>query len=343
MAIADGTSYELLGSQVKDLVQNIKARAYDRDLIGATGSSAGTRGLAPTPAAGDQGKFLRGDGTWANVPLGTPPHIIMDIQSPSNDVHQNLWVLPTNQVAMSNFAFMDDNYNTLSVSDVYNLYASANGQLEVEIVCDGDYVKTTRNVWATGHNNTEFHVEISDTFDLWSDKKSIPIKDDTPDSGNPKIGVTFLFYNYGGQDEARINKFAVNPLYIYMNKFDAMNWSNWYGSMGGPMYQDTYLDFGSALSGNNSLNDLLNTTTFETVLYEGILAGVPIYFSFVSDGMSQTAQVPTYRPSIASLTDVQDSTFVGTPTPTFELHQNSGNYKRCIMHFASGSWSGTFI
>ncbi len=31
----------------------------------ATSSAAGTAGLVPAPAAGDNGKFLRGDGTWA--------------------------------------------------------------------------------------------------------------------------------------------------------------------------------------------------------------------------------------------------------------------------------------
>lgn len=34
---------------------------------GATASAAGTSGLVPAPAAGDQGKYLRGDGTY-----GTP-------------------------------------------------------------------------------------------------------------------------------------------------------------------------------------------------------------------------------------------------------------------------------
>lgn len=33
---------------------------------GATASAAGTAGSVPAPAAGDQGKFLRGDGTWQN-------------------------------------------------------------------------------------------------------------------------------------------------------------------------------------------------------------------------------------------------------------------------------------
>jgi len=36
-------------------------------MTGASAGSAGTKGLVPAPAAGDQGKFLRGDGTWAEA------------------------------------------------------------------------------------------------------------------------------------------------------------------------------------------------------------------------------------------------------------------------------------
>lgn len=37
------------------------------DMTGASASSAGAHGLVPAPAAGDHEKFLKGDGTWANV------------------------------------------------------------------------------------------------------------------------------------------------------------------------------------------------------------------------------------------------------------------------------------
>lgn len=37
------------------------------DFTGATSSSAGTHGLVPAPAAGDQGKVLHGDGTWKDA------------------------------------------------------------------------------------------------------------------------------------------------------------------------------------------------------------------------------------------------------------------------------------
>ena len=37
------------------------------DLVGATSTKAGTHGLVPAPAAGDQNKFLMANGTWADV------------------------------------------------------------------------------------------------------------------------------------------------------------------------------------------------------------------------------------------------------------------------------------
>lgn len=38
------------------------------DMVGATSSTAGVHGLVPAPAAGDNTKFLGGDGTWKDVP-----------------------------------------------------------------------------------------------------------------------------------------------------------------------------------------------------------------------------------------------------------------------------------
>ena len=40
-------------------------------MSGATSSDAGTSGLVPAPAAGDQGKYLRGDGNWETPPNTT--------------------------------------------------------------------------------------------------------------------------------------------------------------------------------------------------------------------------------------------------------------------------------
>ena len=39
-------------------------------MIGATADTAGSAGLVPAPQAGDQNKFLRGDGKWVEVSTG---------------------------------------------------------------------------------------------------------------------------------------------------------------------------------------------------------------------------------------------------------------------------------
>lgn len=41
------------------------------NFTGATAGDAGASGLVPAPAAGDQGKFLQGDGTWTNPTMPT--------------------------------------------------------------------------------------------------------------------------------------------------------------------------------------------------------------------------------------------------------------------------------
>lgn len=67
MAIDNDTSYELTGAQIKDLAQKIRNKADDNTFVGAGTSVAGSRGLVPAPAAGDNSKFLKGDGTWQSL------------------------------------------------------------------------------------------------------------------------------------------------------------------------------------------------------------------------------------------------------------------------------------
>ena len=46
----------------------LAAQQAATDMTGATANDDGTHGLVPAPLAGEQSKFLRGDGTWQNVP-----------------------------------------------------------------------------------------------------------------------------------------------------------------------------------------------------------------------------------------------------------------------------------
>ena len=70
MAIDDNTSYELTGAQVKDLAAKIKAKADDNIFVGATSAAPGSKGIVPAPQAGDDTKFLSGDGTWQTIGKG---------------------------------------------------------------------------------------------------------------------------------------------------------------------------------------------------------------------------------------------------------------------------------
>ena len=52
-------------STITGLQAALDGKAANSDMTGATSSAAGTHGLVPAPAAGNQAKYLRGDGTWS--------------------------------------------------------------------------------------------------------------------------------------------------------------------------------------------------------------------------------------------------------------------------------------
>lgn len=60
-----GPVWEIIGETTPEI----------NEMIGATASTAGTAGLVPAPAAGDQGKVLTGDGSWSEVEEYTDEYI----------------------------------------------------------------------------------------------------------------------------------------------------------------------------------------------------------------------------------------------------------------------------
>lgn len=52
------------------------------DFTGANGTTAGTKGSVPAPAAADNVKYLKGDGTWATIPSGFAGFDISDGKNP---------------------------------------------------------------------------------------------------------------------------------------------------------------------------------------------------------------------------------------------------------------------
>lgn len=66
LLVYNGTTAQWENKPISEVLASIV-----EGMTGATASTAGTAGLVPAPAAGDQNKFLKGDGTWAEVPGAT--------------------------------------------------------------------------------------------------------------------------------------------------------------------------------------------------------------------------------------------------------------------------------
>ena len=61
---------------LKNKLDNVSTSIPEYDtMAGATSSAAGSAGLVPAPAAGDQDSFLKGDGTWEAVSAITTDEI----------------------------------------------------------------------------------------------------------------------------------------------------------------------------------------------------------------------------------------------------------------------------
>jgi len=60
--------YDTSASAKKKTLWSSLVSAVTAVFTGASASTAGTKGTVPAPAAGDEGKFLKGNGTWANPP-----------------------------------------------------------------------------------------------------------------------------------------------------------------------------------------------------------------------------------------------------------------------------------
>lgn len=67
-------------------------------MTGATASTAGASGLVPVPAAGDQDKFLKGNGTWARIDIPTFNTDIFSLDSDQNITLQGYHLASVGQV-----------------------------------------------------------------------------------------------------------------------------------------------------------------------------------------------------------------------------------------------------
>ena len=131
----DGTTYAIPsggGGSVDDVqVDNVSVVdqngvAHIDTMAGAGASSAGTKGLVPAPASGDNEKFLAGDGTWKTPQSGSQTlDGLTDVELTSPSVGQALlfdgteWVNGTPSGGASSIATLTDvDLNNLSNGQV---------------------------------------------------------------------------------------------------------------------------------------------------------------------------------------------------------------------------------
>ena len=76
---------ETAADAIKEVAETIPGQ-----MTGATGQDAGTGGTVPAPAAGDQTKFLRGDGAWA-TPSASGAAFRVSTSSPLAS-NQMIWI-----------------------------------------------------------------------------------------------------------------------------------------------------------------------------------------------------------------------------------------------------------
>lgn len=123
MAIDDNTSYELTGAQVKDLANKIKAKAADNIFVGATSAAPGSKGLVPAPQAGDDTKFLSGDGTWKTVSGGgTTVHKLY--MSTSNRVGGYVPYGSPVGISAGTYYIGDDNHTQLTWGEIAEMISN---------------------------------------------------------------------------------------------------------------------------------------------------------------------------------------------------------------------------
>ena len=88
---------------------------------GATASEAGKQGIVPKPAAGDQGKFLKGDGTWTQLQFNN----VANLPQLNNQVQQNSTDIDSIQQTIAETEHFRGYYAT--TAEIQALTANHNG------------------------------------------------------------------------------------------------------------------------------------------------------------------------------------------------------------------------
>ena len=168
------------------------ANATYNDMIGADGTNPGTHGLAPAPAATDNTKFLKGDGTWGDPvtpnPSGTATATLSKL-SINNTVY-NLAGGTTTY-----FGTTDPSNSVGNNGDLYFKYISTPITVEKEITLPTiPYGQNTYNEINDFSSYTDFTFTYTDVYGA-SLEKTVNISD-IPESNDPLNGSRYEVYTF---------------------------------------------------------------------------------------------------------------------------------------------------
>lgn len=88
--------------------------ASDSAMTGATSGTAGAKGLVPAPAAGDEDKFLCGDGTWKSGGGGSLPTPVSTANGGTGNADGYIRTGQKNGTTIGQYATAEGDYNTSS-------------------------------------------------------------------------------------------------------------------------------------------------------------------------------------------------------------------------------------
>jgi len=96
------------------------------DFTGANGTTAGTKGAVPAPAAADNVKYLKGDGTWATIPSGFAGFDITDGKNPFSVASGNTVAFTSSTLTVATSTPLTVDIEMPSVNSNVGSFTSAN-------------------------------------------------------------------------------------------------------------------------------------------------------------------------------------------------------------------------
>lgn len=134
---------------------------------GADSITGGASGLVPAPSAGDEGKFLKGDGTWDSISGGQSTDVQINGTSITSGGVANILTNSAYNASSNKIATMSDVPSTsgLANTDLSNLSNTGNAKFQAPLV-SGSNIKTINNTSLLGSGDISIQASIPISYEV---------------------------------------------------------------------------------------------------------------------------------------------------------------------------------